>query len=173
MEYEVFERENGKRARVVNSWGPLSTDSYGDGILFLIKKHREYEFPNDLNFDFNEDVFEKYGEKHDIYSLNCYIHSDVHFYIKWTQATEMFDTSKDVGYVLVPKGCPKSKVEYQINRLNSIINWDVYDIIYEEEVERTNPEYWTMTTWERYDSDFGVIGWKDVESIVNRFMKWD
>lgn len=37
MEYEVFEREDGKRARVVNSRAPLSTDSYGDGILFLIK----------------------------------------------------------------------------------------------------------------------------------------
>lgn len=58
MEYEVFEREDGKRARVVNSRAPLSTDSYGDGILFSIKKHREYEFPNDLKFDFNEDVFD-------------------------------------------------------------------------------------------------------------------
>lgn len=59
MEYEVFERGGGKRARVVNSRAPLSTDSYGDGILFLIKKHREYEFPNDLNFNFNEDVFDE------------------------------------------------------------------------------------------------------------------
>ena len=85
----------------------------------------------------------------------------------------MFDTSKDVWYVLAPKGYLKSKVEYQVNRLNSIINWDVYDIIYEEEVERTNPEYWTMTTWERYDWDYWLVGWNEIKEEINKFMKWD
>ena len=70
-------------------------------------------------------------------------------------------------------GCPKSKVEYQINKLNSIINWDVYDIIYEEEVERTNPMLWTMTTWERYDSDYWLVGWNEVKEEIDKFMKWD
>lgn len=57
--------------------------------------------------------------------------------------------------------------------MNLILNWDVYDIIYEEEVERTNPTFWTMTTWERYKLDCWFVGWNEVKEEIDKFMKWD
>lgn len=174
MEYLIKERENGKRLVVHDSYKYLDLKNLGQDVLFLIREHKNYVFPNDLDFDFNEDIYEKYGEKYDIYPLNCYIHDNVHFYIKWTKVMEMFDTSQDVGYAICLKGSvDEDEVIKQIERLNSIINWEVYDIAYQEQVEWTNSIYWTMTTWETYNRDRWLIGWDEVVEEVNKFMKWD
>lgn len=170
MEYMIKEIKGGKRVVVHDSYEYLNRDDFEHDVLFLIKKSRKYQFPNDLNFDFNEDVYEKYGEEYDIYPLNCYIHGNVHFYIKWTKVMEMFDTSKDVGYVLAPKGSvDEDEVIRQIERFNSVINWEVYDIAYQEQVEWNNSIYWTMTTWETYRWDRWLIGWDEVVEIVDEF----
>ena len=170
MQYDIYEREDGKRARVVDSYEYLNPTDFGYDVLFVIRKHRDYSFPNDLDFDFEEDIYEKYGEEYDIYPLNCYIHSDVKFYIKWTQVDDQFDTSRDVGYALCLKGSvDEQEVKYQIDRLNSILNWEVYDVIFEEPVEWTNPTYWTMTTYEMYNADRWLIGRDDVQEVMDMF----
>lgn len=170
MYYNLFEREDGKRARVTDSYEYLNPTNFGQDVLFLIREHKDYSFPNDLDFDFNEDVYQKYGDEYDIYPLNCYIHDNVHLYIKWTKITEMYDTSRDVGYALCLKGSADEKeVKYQIDRLNSILNWEVYDVVFEEEVEWTNPTYWKMTTYEMCDSVCWLIGLEAVQDIINMF----
>ena len=171
MEYMIKEIKGGKRVVVHDSYEHLNRDDFEHDVLFLIKKSRKYQFPNDLDFDFtNEDVYEKYGEEYDIYPLNCYIHGNVHFYIQWTKVMEMFDTSNDVGYVLAPKGfVDEDGVIRQIERFNSVINWEVYDIAYQEQVEWTNSIYWTMTTWETYRWDLWLVGWDEVVEVVDEF----
>jgi hypothetical protein len=82
MEFMIKEREDGKRLVVHDSYKYLNPTDFGSNVLFLIRKHKDYSFPNDLDFDFNEDIYEKYGEEYDIYPLNCYIHDNIHFYIK-------------------------------------------------------------------------------------------
>ena len=72
---------------------------------FCIRKHRDYIFPNELNFDFDaydEDEINT-PENYYIFPLDCYIHSWVAFSLHWEGMQCRWDTSHNCWFIAVPK----------------------------------------------------------------------
>ena len=115
-----------------------------------IKPHRNYNFANELDINFdnldNEDVYgtdkdwkditvaqnekEKFIGYH-VYDMDCYEHSTISFSLSGHGMQCRFDTSKDCGYFCVPETmgtreeCAKI-AKIQIDMYNQFINWEVY-----------------------------------------------
>lgn len=115
-----------------------------------VKPHREYNFPNELDIEFddleNEDIYgtDKYwkditvsdNEKkkfngYHVYSIDCYIHSWVSFFLHGHGMQCSFDTASNCGYFCVRKymgtreECAKVARE-QISIYNQYLNGDTY-----------------------------------------------
>lgn len=70
-----------------------------------IRKHRDYRFPNELDFDFNaydEDEI-KMPEKYYIFRLDCYEHGQIVFSFAGEGMQCRWDTTNHCWFIAVPK----------------------------------------------------------------------
>ena len=127
----------------------ISQDEYAESpreceytSKLVIQTHRQYSFPNELDFDFNNNSKEEFNEfiqsqekEYFIFSLDCYIHSGVSFSLSWEGIQCAFDTSNNCGYILIKKEenltieDARKDAEVQIEEYNAYLNGDIYSFI--------------------------------------------
>jgi len=184
-------REEALKQYMLDNWNRLSIfqdeDSPDprewDNIWKLcIREHRNYDFPNELNFDFsltvNEKGFigwEKELEDYYIFALDCYEHSWISFSLSWQGMQCQFDTSKDCGFIAIPKefeGIKYTEIEAQkiaedeIKTFNKYMNWETYWRVLEKKVQWTSEDWRTEDRWEQEDS---CRWYFELDDIVNEF----
>ena len=106
-------------------------------IKMDVRKHRNYSFPNDFNFnweeydEWNRSEINRISKEYNVIFLDCYIHSGISFSFmgEWMQCR--FDTAKCVGFIAVKKKDfrkPKhiSYLREKLTQYNQYLNWDVY-----------------------------------------------
>lgn len=146
-----------------------------------IKKHRRHNFPNELDFDFDED-YEDYKdtdvleEEYHIFWLECYEHSWIVFSLAGTGMQCQFDTAEKCGFIAIPKNeCEniedaKQIAGEEIEMYNKYLNGEVYRWHTEEKISRTttNSEWDVKERIEREYED-GCWWYYDIDDILNEF----
>lgn len=119
--------------------GVESPRNWWDSTKFCIRPHRRYNFPNELNYDWDsaaEDAGKLY-EEYWIFELDCYIHSGITFSLSGSGTQCQFDTSKNCGFIAVPKTIEwatyseeeaKRLASSDLETYNQWLNWEVYYI---------------------------------------------
>ncbi len=146
-----------------------------------IRKHRRYNFPNELGFDFDED-YEDYKdtdvleEKYHIFWLDCYEHSWIAFSLAGTGMQCQFDTAEKCGFIAIPKNeCEniedaKQIAGNEIKIYNQYLNWEVYAWHTEKKVVWTTVrEDKTIDEKEEREYEDGCCSYYDVDDILNEF----
>lgn len=89
-------------------YNPREDDNIGK---LCIREHRNYKFPNELKFDFDdgyedddtvENRIKELEKSYYIIWLDCYEHWGVVFSIHWEWMMCQFDTSQSCGFIAVP-----------------------------------------------------------------------
>lgn len=117
-----------------------SPRNWWDSTKFCIRPHRRYNFPNELNYDWDsaaEDAGKLYEEYY-IFELDCYIHSGITFSLSGCGIQCRFDTSKNCGFIAVPKTIEwavyseeeaKRLASSALETYNQWLNWEVYEVL--------------------------------------------
>ncbi len=155
-----------------------------------IKDHRRYNFPNELNINFNED--DLYLDNYYVYELDFYEHSWIEFSISWRWMQCKFDTSKNCWIIAIPKSyndydwnewsISKNKdkwkeifideqtadkmVDDDIEEYNNYLAWEVYEIL-EQEIEVYTSANWnTIEQWNTTESILPIYWYDNVKKIM-------
>ena len=148
----------------------------------------DYEKPNEDDYDYEdwlyykdkfEEMTKKLDEEYYWQWLDWYEHSAIAISIAWTWMQCRFDTSNNVWIVAVPKEyfkweeAEKEAYEYLNKAVNDFSDWMngwVYEFWITEEVEFTNPEYWS--TYKDIPIDEVESGWYTM-SMEDKYMERD
>ena len=145
-----------------------------------IRKHRDYRFPNELDFDFDaydEDEI-KIPENYYIFRLDCYEHGWIVFSFtgQWMQCRR--DTSRWCGFIAVPKlkeisvtpfkkelwekyeevelteSQAREIAEQELKEFNQYNNWEIYGYTVYQKV------FWKSERWEeKYEYEVIDSAW--------------
>lgn len=145
-----------------------------------IRKHRDYRFPNELDFDFDaydEDEI-SIPENYYIFRLDCYEHGWIVFSFtgQWTQCRR--DTSRWCGFIAVPKlkeisvtpfkkelwekyeevelteSQAREIAEQELKEFNQYNNWEIYGYTVYQKV------FWKSERWEeKYEYEVIDSAW--------------
>lgn len=127
-----------------------------------IRKHRDYRFPNELDFDFDaydEDEI-KIPENYYIFRLDCYEHGQIVFSFagEWMQCRR--DTTNHCGFIAVPiewrtRDEAREIAKQELKEFNQYNNWEIYGYTVYQKV------LWTSETWEeKYEYEtLDSCGW--------------
>lgn len=124
---------------------------WGQSTKMCIRKHRNYTFPNELDYNFDcADDDTIYGTREDwteftvaeneedklkwyhVFSLDCYEHWQISFSLSWTWMQCRWDTSKDCWFIAVPisqypdSWDARSIAKQDIKIYNQYLNGEVY-----------------------------------------------
>lgn len=154
---KTFQLNNGKRVVISYDEDAESPRAYSENSKICIRENRNYNFPNELRYNFDlmdeeriqkknwyhvsEDDEEGYKEEHKkldgyyVFPISCYIHGGVSFSLTGEGLYDRFDTSSDCGFIARPK-----KIEYRNGLDNSMFTyWQVEaQQICREEIEIYN-----------------------------------
>lgn len=122
---EQYKMKNGNRLRIVYDLDPQDPREWDNTGFLCIRKHRNYKFPNELDFDFdnyddvhfaiksgeklddydkeNYAIFETLEHNHYIFWLDSYEHSWISFSLAWGGMQCKRDTSNNCWFIAVPK----------------------------------------------------------------------
>lgn len=131
-----------------------------------IRKHRDYTFPNELDFDFDaydEDEI-KMPENYYIFWLDCYNNGQIVFSFtgQWMQCRR--DTSRWCGFIAVPKEYKESEAKeiagQELKEFNQYNNWEIYGytvyqkVLWTSETGEEKYEYEVLdSVWWYFDVD--------------------
>lgn len=132
-----------------------SPREWRDGSFLCIRKHRRYDFPNELAFDFESfDEWEielpELEENKKLFWLDCYEHSGVSFSLAGKGIQCKFDTSNKCGFIIAEN---EEQASQEIEDYNKYINWECYrlDISYRDIIiDKIGKEY--ISEWEYIDA---------------------
>jgi hypothetical protein len=151
-----------------------------------IRKHRNYNFPNELNFDFETDEDDDLLSErlkaiwfsYHIFRLDCYEHSWISFSLAWQGMQCRFDTSNNCGFIAIPKkddsnpsientyDDAKKIAESEIKIYNQYLNWEIYRYITEKPVKWTSED--GQEKIEREFEDW-CGGYYDIQYILDEY----
>lgn len=150
-----------------------SPREYADCKL-CIREHRRYDFPNELdfNFDMYDDwdltQLEEIEKSYDLYWLDCYEHSWIAFSLTWHWMQCQWDTAKYCGFIAVKKDIQnwRDLVKKELEEWNCWLNGLCY-VYYVERKHIYKDEDWNeMIDWDYiewcwwyYDSDECLKDW--------------
>lgn len=181
---------NGNRLVITQDEDPSDPRERSNIWKMRVQEHRYYTFPREMDYDLDDDNDKAILEKHyHVFMLDCYIHSTVHFSLRWAGMQCRFDTATDIWYIAVPKEMnsydhrawamstnqdkwekiihtAKQAMEIAEDELkiyNQYINWEVYACIIEQPVVWTSEHGARKTTWEYVD---GCWGYYDIQDIL-------
>lgn len=145
-----------------------------------IRKNRKYDFPNELDFDFDayddwEITLPWLDPNQYIFQLDFYEHSWITFSLKWEWMNDRFDSSINVWFIIVSLDNDAEKSDWlardiareYINNYNAYLNWEIYEFIIEEQdiITKDWKEYYSW--WENYDSCWGFYSFKEASEYIN------
>lgn len=152
-----------------------SPREYEEYTKLCIREHRRYNFPNELNFDFDKydewdlTQLEEIEKDYDIFWIDCYEHSWIAFSLTWHWVQCQWDTAKYCGFIAIPKVLQWDKrklAQKDLTEYNQYLNWEVYEYgIYRkhtykddnwEEIFEWDYIEWC---WWYYDSDECLKDW--------------
>lgn len=139
-----------------------SPREWNDNTKLCIRKHHQYNFPNELAYDFDYEGEE--GEEdtrlkdYFVFPLDCYIHGWLSFSLAWQGTQCRFDTYNNVGFIVYPRIATESITEEQarevcmqeIEEYNKYMNWEVY---------------WFTLYWEDWEVEDSCGWFYDIEDI--------
>lgn len=144
-----------------------------------IRKHRDYRFPNELDFDFDaydEDEIKIPEKNYYIFRLDCYNHGQIVFSFTGEGMQCRRDTSRWCGFIAVPiewrtRDEAREIAEQELKEFNQYNNWEIYGYTVYQKV------LWTSETWEeKYEYEtLDSCGWyfsikeakSDAEDYIN------
>lgn len=181
---------------MLNNWKRLvisfdecseSPRNFDEDSFLCMRKHRNYDFPNELEYDFNDlddgwmDWVEmsKILKENYVFWIDCYEHSWIVFSLSWEWMQCKFDTSKYCGFMAVKKELYKTEEEAkkrakeQLSIYNKRISWEVYEYLIEKSVEWKTDDWRTKIEWEPdYYSDDSIYScwwYYDIKYILEEF----
>lgn len=132
---------------------------------FCVRKHRDYTFPNELDYDFDGEEEDSRIDKYRTFPLDCYIHSWVAFSLHWEGMQCRFDTSHNCWFIAVPKKYNRYDLE-EISKTPRKEWTDHYD---PKELSRTEAKEIAREELERYNQ---YLRWEIYEYAVYEKVKW-
>lgn len=185
--FKTYKLNNWKRLVIWYNEGADSPREQDNIWKLCIRKYRNYNFPNELKFDFDlaidEEGFdeqEKELKPYYFFALDCYEHWGIVFSLAWSWMQCQFDTSEDCGFIAIPKiseGVGEitkeqalSYAEDEIKMFNQYLNWEVYRYVIQESVKRTS-EDWRVRYEFEYE-DWGC-GYYDIKDILDEFKEYE
>lgn len=132
---------------------------------FCIRKHRDYTFHNELNFDFDSEEEDSRINKYRTFPLDCYIHSWVVFSLHWEGMQCRWDTAHNCWFIAVPKKYNR----YDLQEI-SVTPWKKWTGNYDpEELSRTEAEKIARQELDTYNQ---YLSWEIYEYEVYEKVKW-
>jgi len=164
---ESFMLANWHRVRIEYDEEPINPREFENGGKLCIKPHRNYDFPNELWFDFDweDQRLHTYYQ----FGIDMYEHSGIIFRMQW-----VFDIENDMGFIAIPTARCNEKItkekalefaKEEIAVYNQYCNWECYWYI-EEELTLRKSEKWEKEEWETVEA----CSWfRSIEEIKNEF----
>lgn len=140
-----------------------SPREYSEQGMLCIRKHRDYNFPNELDFDF--DAFDEWDielpkleENQKLFWLDCYEHSSIHFSLA---GEGVFDTSGKCGFIICES---EEQARAEIEEHNQYINGECYRVSVSERsiIEKDWKVFYS--DWEWKSEDDMIIGWDNLQA---------
>lgn len=136
-----------------------------DNSFLCIREHRRYDFPNELDFDFDDfdewDIeLPKLEENQKLFWLDCYEHSGISFSLAGTGRQCRFDTSSKCGFIIAES---EEVAKQEIERYNQYLNGECYmvDVSERSVIEKDWKVFYS--DWEWVDA-MSCIGWENLEA---------
>ena len=145
-----------------------SPREYSCDSKLCLREHRDYDFPNELDFDF--DAFDEWEielptleENQKLFWLSLYIHSWASFSLatydengRWTRWE--FDYAD--GFIIAES---EEQAKAEIEEYNSYLNWECYtlDMSMRDVIEKDWKTFYS--DWEWVDT-MSCIGWENLQA---------
>ena len=152
-----------------------SPREYNELSKLCIRKHRNYNFPNELGFDF--DAFDDWEmelpvleENQKLFWLDFYEHSGISFSLAGQGMQCKFDTSWKCGFIICEN---EEQAKAEIKEYNQWLNWDCYrvDVSERSVIEKDWKIFYSE--WENLDC-MSCIGWNNLEAPSHfSFEEWE
>lgn len=186
----TYKLSDNKRLCVYQDEDLESPRVWGNIGKLCIRKHRSYDFPNELDIDFDrQDEYEEMNQINPliqlakgyyIFDLDCYEHGWIKFSFSGSGMQCNFDKSNNVGILAIPKELEgavyteeqaKEIAKEELKEYNQYLNGEVYGYVVEEQNVWTNEKGDTKT--ERNSNDDSCWGFYDIANILQEFKVTD
>ena len=164
---------NGNKLLIYPDENPEDPRNWDNIGKLCIMEHRNYNFPNELIFDFYtdcdgenvEDRIKELEKTHYLFWLDMYEHSWIVFSFTWVGIKCNFDTSCDCWFIAVPMGEDKltghictgyedalSIAKNELKEYNAYGSGNVYWYVVQKEHTYTREDGVVKKEWETEDS---------------------